>query len=83
LFIPKLNGKSYQNGCYYLVTDSKQIKSAVLQEPSVTFNVAEEASSTGGTAYSDFFDISVTPDSFPVMYKEVMRLLSISRNEVI
>ena len=55
----------------------------MLQGISVTFNVAEEVSSTGGTAYSDFFDISVTPDSFPVMYKEVMRLLSISRNEVI
>lgn len=45
--------------------------------------IAEEVSSTGGTAYSDFFDISVTPVCFPVMYKEVMQLLSISRNEVI
>lgn len=55
----------------------------MLQGISVTFNVAEEVSSTGGVAYSDFFDISVAPVCFPVMYKEVMQLLSISSNEVI
>ena len=54
----------------------------MLQGISVTFNVAEESSSTGG-AKLDSFDISVTPVCFPVMYKEVMQLLSISRNEVI
>mgnify|MGYP006866676642 CR=1 FL=1 len=55
----------------------------MLQGISVTFNVAEEVSSTGGTAYSDSPDIVVTPAPFPVIYKEVMQLLSISRNEVI
>ena len=55
----------------------------MLQGISVTFNVAEEVSSTGGAAYSDFFDISVVPVCFPVMYKEVMQLLSINKNEVI
>ena len=73
-------------GDYYLtfiVTGSKQIKNAALQGPSVTFNVAEESSSTGGAAYPVPFDISATPDTFPVMYAEVLRLLSISKNEVI
>ena len=55
----------------------------MLQGPSVTFNVAEEVSSTGGAVCPVPFDISVTPDSFPVMYAVVSRLLSISRNKVI
>ena len=60
-----------------------QIKNATLHGPSVTFNVAKEASSTGGAADPVPFDISATPDIFPVMYAEVLRLLSISKNEVI
>lgn len=54
----------------------------MLQGISVTFNVAEEVSSTGGV-YLDPFDISVTPVSFPVIYAAVAQLLSISRNEAI